>query len=111
MTNNSQDPTLDRQAVPSSMFAWTVGRWTLGVEVSVCRVLLVTIVLSLLMPISVLAQLAPPNKAGVSMGHLHYQVRDVEANKRFWIALGGTPDTVGDVVVVKFPDVLVFLAQ
>ena len=23
------------------------------------------------------------------MGHLHYMVRDVEANKKFWLALGG----------------------
>jgi catechol 2,3-dioxygenase-like lactoylglutathione lyase family enzyme len=37
------------------------------------------------------AQLAPPNAAGVAMGHLHYRVRDVEANKRFWMALGGKP--------------------
>jgi catechol 2,3-dioxygenase-like lactoylglutathione lyase family enzyme len=58
-------------------------------------------------PIS--AQLAAPNAAGVSMGHLHYQVRDVEANKRFWMALGGQPATVGDVVFVRFPDVIVFL--
>jgi aldose sugar dehydrogenase len=35
------------------------------------------------------AQLAPPNASGVAMGHLHYRVRDVEANKKFWIALGG----------------------
>jgi catechol 2,3-dioxygenase-like lactoylglutathione lyase family enzyme len=58
-----------------------------------------------------LAQLAAPNKAGVSMGHLHYQVRDVEANTRFWIALGGTAGTFGETVVVKFPDVVVFLTQ
>jgi catechol 2,3-dioxygenase-like lactoylglutathione lyase family enzyme len=45
------------------------------------------------------------------MGHLHYQVRDVEANKRFWVALGGAPDTFAGTVVVKFPDVLVFLTQ
>ncbi|HEU4692067.1 MAG TPA: VOC family protein, partial [Vicinamibacterales bacterium] len=62
-------------------------------------------------PLSAFAQLASPNKAGVSMGHLHYQVRDVEANKRFWIALGGTADSFGDAVVVKFPDVVVFLTQ
>src|SRR5688572_10156274 len=29
------------------------------------------------------AQVAAPNKAGVAMGHLHYRVRDVEANKKF----------------------------
>jgi glucose/arabinose dehydrogenase len=35
------------------------------------------------------AQLAAANAAGVAMGHLHYRVRDVEANRKFWIALGG----------------------
>jgi len=29
--------------------------------------------------------LAAPNAAGVSMGHLHYRVRDVAANRRFWM--------------------------
>jgi len=55
------------------------------------------------------AQLASANQAGVSMGHLHYLVRDVEANRRFWVALGGTPIKVGGTDAVKFPDVLVFL--
>ena len=45
------------------------------------------------------------------MGHLHYVVRDVEANKRFWMALGRNADTANGAVVVKFPDVLVFLTQ
>ena len=57
------------------------------------------------------AQLAPPNKAGVTMGHLHYHVRDVEANKRFWSALGGRSMRIGNVEVMKFPDVFVFLVQ
>ena len=35
------------------------------------------------------AQLASPNASGVAMGHLHYRVRDVDANTRFWVALGG----------------------
>ena len=29
------------------------------------------------------------------MGHLHYQVRDVAANRRFWVALGGAADVEG----------------
>jgi catechol 2,3-dioxygenase-like lactoylglutathione lyase family enzyme len=57
------------------------------------------------------AQLAPPNKAGVAMGHLHYRVRDVEANKRFWVALGGRPIKIGDTEVMRFPDVFVFLTR
>ena len=55
------------------------------------------------------AQLAAPNQAGVSMGHLHYHVRDVEANKRFWLALGGKAIKVGRIEAVKFPDVIVML--
>jgi glucose/arabinose dehydrogenase len=55
------------------------------------------------------AQLASANQAGVAMGHLHYHVRDVEANRRFWVALGGTPVKVGAADGVKFPDVLVVL--
>jgi catechol 2,3-dioxygenase-like lactoylglutathione lyase family enzyme len=45
------------------------------------------------------------------MGHLHYHVRDVDANKRFWTALGGQAIRVGETDVVKFPDVLVFLTR
>jgi len=55
------------------------------------------------------AQLAAPNEAGVAMGHLHYRVREVEANARFWAALGGERRTVESTVVMRFPDVLVFL--
>ena len=75
------------------------------------RVLWAMFAIVLSVPASAGAQLASPNKAGVSMGHLHYVVRDVEANKRFWVALGGTPDTVDGAVVLKFQDVLVFLTQ
>jgi catechol 2,3-dioxygenase-like lactoylglutathione lyase family enzyme len=57
------------------------------------------------------AQLSAPNRAGVTMGHLHYNVRDVEANKKFWIALGGQPITVGATEVIKFRGVLIFLTQ
>jgi catechol 2,3-dioxygenase-like lactoylglutathione lyase family enzyme len=45
------------------------------------------------------------------MGHLHYVVKDVEANKRFWVALGGTPIAFTGATVIRFPDVLVFLSQ
>ena len=54
-----------------------------------------------------LCQLPPPNAAGVSMGHLHLKVRDLEAHRVFWTALGGTPVKVGDMHVFQFPDVLV----
>ena len=57
------------------------------------------------------AQLSQPNEAGVAMGHLHYFVRNVEANQRFWESLGGEATSFGQSVVLKFPDVLVFLSQ
>ena len=61
--------------------------------------------------------LAAPNAAGVSMGHLHYRVRDVAANQKFWMALGGqlvplTPSSrfaAPGRVILRFQDVLVVL--
>jgi len=57
------------------------------------------------------AQLSSPNAAGVAMGHLHYNVRDVEASKEFWLALGGTETALGPNAVIRFPDVLVLLRE
>lgn len=54
-------------------------------------------------------QLAQPNTTGVSMGHLHYHVRDVEANKKFWMALGGEAVKPGSSEIVRFPGVLIEL--
>src|SRR3954469_886071 len=58
---------------------------------------------------AVQAQLAAPNAAGVAMGHLHYHVRDVEANKKFWVSLGGESARLGSTEVVKFPGVVIVL--
>jgi catechol 2,3-dioxygenase-like lactoylglutathione lyase family enzyme len=49
------------------------------------------------------AQLAAPNEAGVSMGHVHLLVRDVDASKKFWTDLGGTAVKLGPNDMVKFP--------
>ena len=58
------------------------------------------------------AQLSPPNAAGVAMGHLHYVVRDVAANKAFWVALGGRSILFnGTTEGIVFPDVVVLLRQ
>jgi len=43
------------------------------------------------------------------MGHLHYHVVNVEANKQFWLALGGEAARISGEDVIKFPGVLVFL--
>ena len=52
-----------------------------------------------------------PNQAGVSMGHWHTIVRDVDAAKHFWTLLGGTPIRVDGTDVMKFHGVLVFLQK
>jgi catechol 2,3-dioxygenase-like lactoylglutathione lyase family enzyme len=55
------------------------------------------------------AQPFTPNEAGVTMGHWHLNSRDVEANKKVFVALGGTAVQAGDFSVVRFPGVNVYL--
>lgn len=58
------------------------------------------------------AQLYPPNAMGAAMGHLHYNVKDMEANRKFWIAMGAQPVLMGGTrEVLKFPGVMVLLTQ
>jgi lactoylglutathione lyase len=71
----------------------------------------VVIIAMAIIAIPAAAQLAAPNKTGVAMGHLHYHVRDIEANKRFWRALGGQSIRIGGTDVMKFPDVFIFLTR
>ena len=55
------------------------------------------------------AELSPANAAGVSMGHLHYQVHDVAANAEFWIDLGGTSLAFSGGARISFPGVDIIL--
>jgi len=56
--------------------------------------------------------LSAPNAAGIAMGHLHYVVRDVAANKAFWVKLGGRSVLFnGSTEGIVFPDVVVLLRQ
>jgi catechol 2,3-dioxygenase-like lactoylglutathione lyase family enzyme len=58
------------------------------------------------------AQVSAPNAAGVSVGHFHYHVHDLDATKRFWVALGGVPARkIGTTDVIKFPGVLILLEE
>src|SRR5687767_15285158 len=57
------------------------------------------------------AQAYPPNEAGVTMGHWHLNSRDIEANKKIFVAMGGTAIKAGNFEVVRFPGVLVYLHQ
>src|SRR3989442_11656398 len=74
------------------------------------------IVLMLLLPWSLaagsaFAQAYPPNEAGVTMGHWHLNSQQVEANKKLFVALGGTAIKPGGFEIVRFPGLPVFLHQ
>jgi catechol 2,3-dioxygenase-like lactoylglutathione lyase family enzyme len=59
-----------------------------------------------------LGQLAAPNTDGVSMGHIHLAVKDVEAHKHFWTAvMGGTLVKNGPLELIQFPGVYIMLRQ
>ena len=66
---------------------------------------------ALLIPSVSRAQLAAPNDAGVSMGHVHLVVQDVDAAKKFWIAVGGTSIKFGANEAAKFPGVLILVRK
>ena len=56
------------------------------------------------------AQPFTPNEAGVTMGHWHLNSRDVEANKKIFVGMGGTASKPGERLQrVTFPGVVVIL--
>ena len=60
---------------------------------------------------SACAQLADPGSVGVAMGHVHLAVQDVDATKKFWLKLGGSPIKLGANEGVKFPGVLILIRK
>src|SRR5471030_2527100 len=56
-----------------------------------------------------LAQPYPFNEAGVTMGHLHLNSKDVEASKKIFVGMGGIAMKPGDFDIVQFPGVIVNL--
>ncbi len=66
--------------------------------------------LAVMVPLVSWAISPAPNAAGVSNGHVHLNVRDLDANTKFFVAMGGTPvkDQPG---VLEFPDVTVRLRE
>jgi catechol 2,3-dioxygenase-like lactoylglutathione lyase family enzyme len=71
-----------------------------------------TLILSLLLTSTVLAQLPPGNAKGVSMGHLHLRISDLDGHKKLWIdTLGGTVVKLGRLEAYQFPGVQVLLTK
>src|SRR5215470_10316024 len=57
------------------------------------------------------AQLAAPNAAGVSLGHIHLYVSDVSAQQKFWATLGGVPMANQRLEMIQFPGVFILLRR
>lgn len=54
------------------------------------------------------AQLAPPNSLGITYGHVHLTVRDLELHKKLWVDhFGGTVVQKGPLTAVKLPNMLI----
>ena len=56
------------------------------------------------LPAATWAVTPPPNAAGVSNGHLHLNVRDVDANTKFLVAMGGAATKAGGRGSAMSPD-------
>ena len=59
-----------------------------------------------------LAQLTAANQGPVVYGHHHLSVTNIEEHTKFWVdTLGGELVTIGNLQLVKFPNVLVFMRE
>jgi catechol 2,3-dioxygenase-like lactoylglutathione lyase family enzyme len=57
------------------------------------------------------AQLAAPNAAGVTLGHIHLYVSDVAAQQKFWATLGGVPVANQRLEMIQVPGVFILLRR
>ena len=58
------------------------------------------------------AQLAPPNQAGLTYGHVHLNVQDIEVHKQLWVEqFGGVVVQKGPLTAVRLPGMLIALTQ
>jgi catechol 2,3-dioxygenase-like lactoylglutathione lyase family enzyme len=61
---------------------------------------------------TIFAQTAPPNAAGVSLGHIHLTVPDPEATQKLWAdILGGQTMAAGPLQMVKFPGIFIIVSK
>ena len=59
-----------------------------------------------------LGQLATPNPAGLTFGHVHLNVSDIELHKRIWVEyFGGVVVEKGPLTAVRLPNMLVALSE
>jgi catechol 2,3-dioxygenase-like lactoylglutathione lyase family enzyme len=74
--------------------------------------LLLTGAVALLFALPAHAQLAPPNSAGVTFGHVHLNVTDIEVHTKLWVEqFGGVAVQKGSLATVRFPNMLVVFTE
>jgi catechol 2,3-dioxygenase-like lactoylglutathione lyase family enzyme len=56
-------------------------------------------------------QLAAPNAAGVSAGHIHLVVSDVPAQQKFWATMGGIPTANQRLEMIQFPGIFILVRR
>ncbi len=56
-------------------------------------------------------QLATPNAAGISLGHIHLYVSDVSAQQKFWATMGGVAMANQRLEMIQFPGVFILLRR
>src|SRR5215831_11903807 len=85
-------------------------KFQLGREASVKKTIFVALSLaSALTTGTAAAQPAPFNEIGVTMGHWHIASKDVEANKKLFLAMGGKLFMPGGNPLIMFPGLYVNL--
>lgn len=70
------------------------------------------LVLLVLLALPASAQLAVPNADGITYGHVHLNVSDIEVHKKLWVEyFGGEVVQKGPLTAVRFPNLLVVLSE
>jgi catechol 2,3-dioxygenase-like lactoylglutathione lyase family enzyme len=69
------------------------------------------LVLLFSIPLISFAQLASPNRDGVSMGHLHFLAADLEASNEFWEAFGASTVQNGPLSMHAVPGVFILVRE
>src|SRR5271165_4927404 len=79
------------------------------------RSLFATLALTFLVPVAHLtAQLTPPNEAGITFGHVHLNVKDVDVQKKFWIEQFGAVPLINEkpqLPGVKVPGMVILFTK
>ena len=74
--------------------------------------LLLSVVISVLLVVPSYAQLAQPNEEGITYGHVHLNVADIEVHKQLWVEhFGGEVVEKGPLTAIRLPNFLIALTE